>query len=60
MLIIVTAKFQSNTFFPPPTFLQISHLFELAVDDSNNQQNQHRDNRNRYNPICSHPETITD
>ena len=30
-------------------------LFELAVDDSENKQNQNRNNGNGYNPICSHP-----
>ena len=28
---------------------------ELAINDANNQKNQNRDDRNRYNPICSHP-----
>jgi hypothetical protein len=33
-------------------------LFELAVDDSKNKQNQNRNNSNGYNPIRSHPEQI--
>ena len=31
---------------------------ELAVNDSNNEQNQDRDNCNRYNPIGGHPEAV--
>jgi hypothetical protein len=31
-------------------------LFEFAVDDGENEQHQNRNNGNRYNPICSHPE----
>lgn len=28
---------------------------ELAVNDSKNQQYKYSDDRDRYNPICSHP-----
>ena len=30
-------------------------LLKFAVHNRNDQNNQHRNNRNRYNPICSHP-----
>ena len=30
-------------------------LLKFAVHNRNDQDNQHRNNRNRYNPICSHP-----
>ena len=30
-------------------------LLKFAVHNCNDQDNQHRNNRNRYNPICSHP-----
>ena len=30
-------------------------LLKFAVYNRNDQDNQHRNNRNRYNPICSHP-----
>lgn len=30
-------------------------LSEFAVDDSDNQQNQHRNDRDRNQPIGSHP-----
>lgn len=32
-----------------------SHLFEFAVDDSKNQQNQYRNDGDGDHPICSHP-----
>ncbi len=40
---------------PWPPALQRLYSLELAIDNANNQQNQHRYDRNRYNPICSHP-----
>jgi len=33
-------------------------LFELAIYRSNNQDDQHRNDRNCYNPICSHPSVL--
>ena len=30
-------------------------LLKFAVHNRNDQDNQHRNDRNRYNPICSHP-----
>ena len=30
-------------------------LLKFAVHNRNDQDNQHRNNRNSYNPICSHP-----
>lgn len=30
-------------------------LLELAINHRDDQNNQYRYNRNRYNPICSHP-----
>ena len=32
-------------------------LLELAIDDQDDKKNEHGDDRNRYNPICSHPAT---
>jgi hypothetical protein len=36
-------------------FPENPHSFELAINHPNNEQNQQRNNRNGYNPICSHP-----
>jgi hypothetical protein len=38
-----------------PNATRAISLFEFAVNNSNNKQNQNRNDRNRYNPICSHP-----
>ncbi len=60
MLIMTTATFQCNSFiFASQSLCQTSQSLELAIDDSDNQQNQHRNDRNRYNPICSHPEPVS-
>ena len=32
-----------------------NRLLELAIDDQDYKKNEHGDDRNRYNPICSHP-----
>lgn len=39
----------------PPNARRAISLFELAVDDSKDKQNQDRNDGYRYNPICSHP-----
>lgn len=33
----------------------VQPLLEFAIDDQDYQKNEHGDDRNRYNPICSHP-----
>lgn len=33
----------------------VQPLVELAINDQDNKQNEHGDDRNGYNPICSHP-----
>jgi hypothetical protein len=38
-----------------PLIVPVHHLFELAVDDKENQQDQHCDNSNGDHPIRSHP-----
>ena len=33
----------------------VQPLLEFAINDENDQKNEHGDDRNRYHPICSHP-----
>ena len=37
-----------------------NELLELAINNSNNQQDQYSDDRYRYNPVCSHPAILLD
>lgn len=50
------AKVSIEHTFHSPCLPYLPYLSEFAVDDTNNQQNQHSDNSNGDYPIGSHPQ----
>lgn len=52
----VNAHLDATTKPPMTQPSENTPLFELAVNDCNNQNHENRDNRYRYNPIRSHPD----
>lgn len=50
-----TGKFWGSIIYLDIVIVQ--PLMELAIDDQDNKKNEHGDDRNCYNPICSHPAT---